>query len=784
VPFFINSAGYGIYIPSTYYSIFNIGTYRSDMAGFTANTGGSLSSTFDYYFFAGTPKTILDRYTSLSGRPQLPPKWAFGPWMSANEWHTQTQVTNTLNNMNSYNIPATVLVLEQWSDEATFYIWHDAQYTPKSGDQSFRYSDFTFPSTGAWQDPKAMVTDAHSRGVKVVLWQIPVLKQDFNTNPSTAPPQHLNDMSYAQAQNYVIGDGNGGQYRIPSGQWFGDSMMPDFTNSAATNWWLSKRSYLLNDVGVDGFKDDGGEMVFGRNLTFADGRKGDQMHNAYPGAYTGAYNTYLHSQVGSNGTLFSRGGTAGAQGTSIYWSGDQSSTFGSFQEAVRAGISAGASGVPFWSWDLAGFTGGFPTSELYLRAAAMAAFAPVMQYHSEGSNPSPSEERTPWNVQARTGDTTVIPTFQKFADVRMNLIPYIYTEAKRSADTGAPMMRAMGVEFPSDPNATTLDQQYMFGDQLLVAPVTTQGATTENVYVPSGEWYDVWNSGRFTGGGTKSYGVPLNLIPVYARPGAIIPLNLNANYQLGGAIGNSVTTYTNLTFRIYPDGVSSYGYYDDATATTRTIQSAEAWGSHNVTVSMPAMPTASTLQVIATQPSAVTRDGTTLTGYSTLSGLQSASEGWYWDPVLQATLVKLPASANARSIVLSGADKASYEGEFATASGTTTNTNHANYTGSGFVDGFDAAGKSVSFDVNASAAAAYQLRFRYANALGATATRQVYVDNTLVGTLNMPALTNWDTWGTASLGVTLGQGKHTIKIAYEASNSTAINLDNLTLARQ
>lgn len=366
----------------------------------------------------------------------------------------------------------------------------------------------------------------------------------------------------------------------------------------------------------------------------------------------------------------------------------------------------------------------------------------------------------------------------------MNLIPYIYTEAKRSADTGAPMMRAMGVEFPSDPNATTLDQQYMFGDQLLVAPVTTQGATTENVYVPSGEWYDVWNSGRFTGGGTKSYGVPLNLIPVYARPGAIIPLNLNANYQLGGAIGNSVTTYTNLTFRIYPDGVSSYGYYDDATATTRTIQSAEAWGSHNVTVSMPAMPTASTLQVIATQPSAVTRDGTTLTGYSTLSGLQSASEGWYWDPVLQATLVKLPASANARSIVLSGADKASYEGEFATASGTTTNTNHANYTGIGFVDGFDAAGKSVSFDVNASAAAAYQLRFRYANALGATATRQVYVDNTLVGTLNMPALTNWDTWGTASLGVTLGQGKHTIKIAYEASNSTAINLDNLTLARQ
>lgn len=156
------------------------------MAGFTVNTSGALNSTMDYYFFSGTPKNILDRYTSVSGRPQLPPKWAFGLWMSANEWNTQTEVTNEMNNAASYTIPATVLVLEQWADEATFYIGHGAQYTAKAGSQKFAYTDFTFPKGGEWSDPKAMVTDAHSRGYKLILWQIPVFKQNFDTNPATA----------------------------------------------------------------------------------------------------------------------------------------------------------------------------------------------------------------------------------------------------------------------------------------------------------------------------------------------------------------------------------------------------------------------------------------------------------------------------------------------------------------------------------------------------------------------------------------------------------------------
>jgi len=782
VPFFMNSAGYGVYIPGTYYSIFNIGTSRSDMAGFTVNTGGGLNSTLEYYFFSGTPKTILDRYTDVSGRPQLPPKWAFGLWMSANEWNTQAEVTAEMSNAATHSIPATALVLEQWSDEATFYIWHGAQYTPKPGSQKHSYADFTFPAGTAWSNPKAMVDDAHSQGYKVILWQIPVFKQNFDTNPPSAPQQHINDRDHAAAQGYVVGNGSGGVYRIPTGQWFGDSMVPDFTGSAATNWWMSKRDYLMDEVGIDGFKTDGSEAIFGRNLTFADGRKGDTMHNAYPNSYTGAYNTYVQTKKGTNGAIFSRAGTAGAQTRGIFWAGDQTSSFDAFQEAVRAGISAGQSGIPYWAWDMAGFTGPFPGAELYLRSAAMATFSPVMQFHSEKANPSPSEARTPWNVQARTGNTSVIPIFRKFANVRMNLLPYLYSEAKRSADTGVPMMRAMSVDFPTDETAGGLDQQYIFGDQLLVAPVTTQGATTKNVYIPAGEWYDLWNGGRFTGPGTKAYGVPLDLIPVYARPGAIIPLNLNADYQLGGNISNSLS-YTNLTFRIYPNGTSSYGYYDDSAGVTRTMQSTENWGSHTVTVSVPALATTSTLQVISTKPTGVTRNGTALTAHATLAALKAASEGWYWDPAQQATLVKLSSSTSSRSIVLNGVDKAAYEAEFGSRVNTGTNTNHSGYTGTGFVDGFETVGDSVSFDVNATAGGSHQLRLRYANAGGASATRNIYVDGTLAGTATMPTLANWDTWGSAGLSVTLGAGKHTIRVAYDSGNTAAINLDSLTVAR-
>src|SRR4029079_7231542 len=163
-----------------------------------------------------------------------------------------------------------------------------------------------------------------------------------------------------------------------------------------------------------------------------------------------------------------------------------------------------------------------------------------------------------------------------------------------------------------------------------------------------------WNGGRAQGAGTKVYNADTGTIPVYAKAGAIVPLNLNANYELGGTIGNSVDTYTNLAFRVYPSGTTSYGYFEDSANQTRTITSTENFAGHQVTVSVPPLSTKSTLQVASSKPASVTKDGVTMPAHATLAALQSASEGWYWDPVQQLTLVKTASSAAARSVVLNG----------------------------------------------------------------------------------------------------------------------------------
>lgn len=203
---------------------------------------------------------------------------------------------------------------------------------------------------------------------------------------------------------------------------------------------MNKRSYLFDDIKIDGVKTDGGEMVWRKDTSFHDGSTDLSMRNAYPNAYIKGYNDFVKKKTGE-GITFSRSGTAGVQSSGAFWAGDQTSSFSAFRDALSAGLSAGISGIPFWSWDLAGFTGNFPSAELYKRSTQMAAFAPVMQFHSEKANPSPSEERSPWNVQSRTGDSSIVPMFRKYINTRMNLLPYIFSEAQNSAKGGTPMMR-------------------------------------------------------------------------------------------------------------------------------------------------------------------------------------------------------------------------------------------------------------------------------------------------------------------------------------------------------
>jgi alpha-glucosidase (family GH31 glycosyl hydrolase) len=545
VPFFISSEGYGLYLDTSGYVTYDLAASAQDKWSFAAGvadvagvagvagvadvggtgaagvsgTGaagvsGTGAAYLDCYLFVGTPKEALGGFTALTGRPALPPEWAFGPWMSGNEWNSQQSVLEQVRLTHEHDIPATVFVIEAWSDETTFYIWNDAQYSPKAPGEPFSYSDFTFPAHGKWPDPKGMVDYLHERGIRLLLWQVPVLKA------SEVPhAQRDLDEAYMIRNGYCVREVSGKPYRVRP-FWFRGGLVPDFTNSEAERWWLSRRLYLLDEVCIDGFKTDGGEHLWGQDLAFADGRTSAEVSNLYPVLYTGAYHRFAREKRGEAIT-FSRSGFTGCQAYPCHWAGDEDSTWEAFRSSILAGLSAGASGIPFWGWDLAGFSGEIPSAELYLRATAMACFCPIMQYHSEyNEHRLPSRDRTPWNIQERTGDPDVIPVFRRYAQLRMHLLPYLYEEARKAAQTGVPLMRALAIEYPGDPQVYNYPYQYHLGDAFLVAPVVTEGATHQAVYLPKGEWEDFWTGERHAGPVLTDYATPKDVIPVFVRPGA------------------------------------------------------------------------------------------------------------------------------------------------------------------------------------------------------------------------------------------------------------------------
>ena len=297
---------------------------------------------------------------------------------------------------------------------------------------AFRLEDFAFPPDGPWPDPKGMVDRLQRAGVQLVLWQIPALKA------MDAPhAQHDADTAHAVAQGYVLRRQNGELYRNGA-FWFHDALIPDFTQDKAADWWLNKRAYLVEQLGVAGFKTDGGEHLQGHDVVAADGRRGSELANAYPNLYVGAYHLFARRLRNGDAVTFSRAGYTGAGAFPAHWAGDENSTWEAYRRSLHAGLSSALSGVLFWGWDIGGFSEALPSAELYLRATAAAAFAPIMQYHSEYRQPgAPSKDRTPWHIQERSGDERVVPIYRFFAKLRMQLIPYLATRGLPGASPEA-----------------------------------------------------------------------------------------------------------------------------------------------------------------------------------------------------------------------------------------------------------------------------------------------------------------------------------------------------------
>lgn len=505
---------WGFHVVTSRRAWFDVGATDPDKIWIEIDLDPRASADVHVHIFSGAPYEILRQFVESTSLPKLPPAWIFEPWISSNEWNTEARVLTEVERGHALGIPAGVVVIEAWSDESTFVAFRDAEYAPHQDGAPHQLADFTFPVEGAWPDPKRMVGELHDRGMKVLLWQVPLLK----TNPPPQGQARL-DRDVMIERNFAVMTDDGQPYRN-RGWWFPGALLPDWTNDRARRWWMQKRRYLLEEVGIDGFKTDGGEHAWGNDLRYADGTGGGTSNNLFPLRYARAFHE-LYDELEKEAVTFSRAGFTGAGAYPCHWAGDEDSTWEAFRASITAGITAGASGIFFWGWDIAGFSGEIPSAELYLRAAAMACFSPIMQYHSEyNHHRTPSNDRTPWNIAERTQDERVVPIFGKFARLRQQLVPYLARQARLSVDARKPLMRGLFFEWPGDREIWQFPNQYLLGGDLLVAPVTDEGAEEWPVYVPAGEWVDGWTGEGLRGPKVMKRSVPLDLIPVLVTAAA------------------------------------------------------------------------------------------------------------------------------------------------------------------------------------------------------------------------------------------------------------------------
>ena len=259
---------------------------------------------------------------------------------------------------------------------------------------------------------------------------------------------------------------------------------------------------------------------------------------------------------------------------------------------------------------MAGFGGEPPTAELYLRAAATAVFCPIMQYHSEyNARLVPSRDRTPWNIQERSGDQRVIPIFRDFAHLRMNLLPYIQYQAWLSCQTGLPLMRSLSFVFPDDSNANDHPFEYLFGEALLAAPVVEEDKTEWEVYLPEGNWRDFWTHAEYSGARKMKLNVPLDRIPVFQREGSIVVLNLDETFNLCSDVGNSTEEYRNLALRIFPGNGCEFNLVRDQGDRIDPIRVRVDDTSKMVRIELPELDCPVELIVYMNKPADVLQDG-------------------------------------------------------------------------------------------------------------------------------------------------------------------------------
>ncbi|RKN75824.1 alpha-xylosidase [Paenibacillus ginsengarvi] len=462
VPLLLSSRGYGMFVHSSAPMTFDMGCSYDE-----ANVLYCADETLDLFFFFGQPKDILSEYTALTGRSPVPPLWSFGLWMSRITYKSEREVRETAGLLRQHRIPCDVLHLDTG--------WFEKDWQ----------CDYTF-SPSRFNDAQTMIADLHRQGFRTSLWQLPYF------TPSNELFAEIIDRGLA------IRDADG---ELPT-----EDAILDFSNPETVRWYQQKLAGLLK-LGVGAFKVDFGEAA-PRGGQYHSGKSGFYEHNLYPLRYNQAAADITRQTTGE-AIIWARSAWAGSQRYPLHWGGDAEISDSAMAASLRGGLSLGLSGFTYWSHDIGGFTRQSPEA-LYRRWLPFG----LLVSHSRCHGAPPKE---PWEY----GDGFV-ESFREAAELRYKLMPYIYTQAWLSSKTGHPMIRTLFFEFPDDQTSWTIEDAYLFGSDLLVAPLLEEGSARD-VYLPPGRWIDYQSGLHYEGRRWQTIEAGNVPVVLLVRDGAIIP---------------------------------------------------------------------------------------------------------------------------------------------------------------------------------------------------------------------------------------------------------------------
>ncbi len=475
IPFYLTNKGYGVFVNHPERVSFEVGSELVTKVQFSVP-----GEVLDYYIITGNDmKEVLENYTSLTGKPALPPSWSFGLWLTTSFTtnYDEKTVNEFVDGMASREIP--------------LHVFHfDCFWMKDFNWCNFEWDKRVFP------DPEGMIKRLKEKGLKICVWINPYIAQESSL------------FAEGKENGYFIKKKNGDVWQYD--MWQPGMAIVDFTNPDACKWYGDKLKALM-DMGVDCFKTDFGERI-PTNCKYFDGSNPEKMHNYYTQIYNKVVFDVVKEVKGENeAVLFARSATAGGQQFPVHWGGDCTSEYEAMAESLRGGLSLCMSGFGFWSHDIGGFES-TSTPDVYKRWAAFGLLSSHSRLHGSTSY------RVPWLYDEESCDVV-----RFFTKLKCSIMPYLFKTSYDTSIKGLPVMRSMVLENQDDPSCRYLDRQYMLGDNILVAPIFNEEGIAE-YYLPEGKWTNFITGKIYEGGRWIREKHGYLSIPMMVKENSIIPV--------------------------------------------------------------------------------------------------------------------------------------------------------------------------------------------------------------------------------------------------------------------